>query len=658
LNDTSLSSDIGISFPFSFSVRVVRSGAPVGSKEFLDSIGASVFPSSSSSSVKVATSAPKRKSREEESSPLEARQKRQRLDGNLVSLDFSGLGISGKDLGKTAAKGIHGFIVPVTVSFIYEGKLKEVSLQALADTGADVSIFDVKFVEEKLLPWRRREQRRNIQAVDGSVCPGSGWVQVTQLKIKVPDGTTGRFETRDLETEVMKFGLGQRKEYDLILGMDWFKPNGISLDTGNCCLRFPPKVELVEIHDHDDWELALTGAVTIGMIRYVDDGHATIGNNRLGENQGDLQMTDAEPLWRDTMGRDVAERLPVQYRDFAELFSREAQDVLPEHGPHDMHIELEPGKEPPVGKLYPMSKDELDILKEYLDEMERTGKIRPTTSSCGAPIFFVKQGSGKLRLVVDFRGLNAITKKDKYPIPLMATLAEQVADCRYFSKFDLKNGFNLIRIQAGDEWKTAFRTRYGAYEYLVMPFGLTNAPSVFQRFMNGVLHERLDRGVNVYIDDILTSSKTEEEHVETNRWVLQQLKKNKLCVNVEKSVFHQDEVTFCGYKVGSRGVSMGQDRIEHIVNWKSPRSVHEVQQFLGFANFYRKFIRGYSKICRPISDLLKKGILFSWTPECEQAFNDLKKAFTEAPILGHFYPDRPKMIETDASDLAKGAVLS
>jgi hypothetical protein len=257
-----------------------------------------------------------------------------------------------------------------------------------------------------------------------------------------------------------------------------------------------------------------------------------------------MQITAAENL------QGLAERLPTQYRDFVRIFGKEAQAALPAHGPQDMTIELEPGKQPPSGKLYPLSPDELELLKEYLDEMLKNGKIRPSKSSAGAPIFFAKQANGKLRIVVDYRGLNAMTIKDKYPLPLMTTLMEQVGTSQLFSKLDLKLGFNLLRIAEGDEWKTAFKTRYGLYEYTVMPFGLTNAPSVFQRHLNNILAEKIDRGVVVYIDDILIYSKTEEEHVELVRWILQKLMDNNLCVNIDKCLFHVPEVEFVGFQVG------------------------------------------------------------------------------------------------------------
>ena len=220
--------------------------------------------------------------------------------------------------------------------------------------------------------------------------------------------------------------------------------------------------------------------------------------------------------------------VPAFYHEFEKVFGKEMQSALPEHGPQDCAIDLLPNTEPPSGKLYPMSQDELPLLCEYIEEMVATGKIRPGKGHAGCPVFFVKEKTGKMCLVVDCHGLNAITIKDKYPIPPMTTLMEQVQESTWFTKLDLKNGFNLIRVKVGDEWKTAFKTRYGLYEYTVMPFGLTNAPSVFQRYVNEVLREYIDRGVVAYIDGILIYSKTEEELVDLTKKVLKNLLDNSL----------------------------------------------------------------------------------------------------------------------------------
>jgi len=283
------------------------------------------------------------------------------------------------------------------------------------------------------------------------------------------------------------------------------------------------------------------------------------------------------------------------------------------NGEQDMPIDLELGKQPPSGKLYPLSPDELELVKEYLDEILKNGKIPPNNSSASASIFSAKQANSKLRIVVDYRGLNAITIKDNYPLYLMTKLMEQVGTSQIFSKLDLKLGFNLLRIAEGDEWKTAFKTRYSLYEYTVMPFGLTNAPSVFQRHLNNILTEKIDRGVVVYIDDILIYSKTEEEHIELFRWVLQKLTENNLCMNIDKCLFHILEVEFVGFQVGKQRIQRSHKKVEDIVNWPALRNLKEVQRFIGFANFYRRFIQGFSSLTLPIQVLTHNGVMWNWS---------------------------------------------
>ena len=211
--------------------------------------------------------------------------------------------------------------------------------------------------------------------------------------------------------------------------------------------------------------------------------------------------------------------------------------------------------------------------------MVATGKIRPGKGHAGSSVFFVKEKTGKMRLVVDYHGLNAITIIDKYSIPLMTPVMEQVQGSTWFTKLDLKNGCNLIRVKAGDEWKTAFKTRYSLHEYIVMPFGLTNAPSVFQRYINEVLKDYTGRGVVGYIDDILVYSKMEEDLVSLTKKVLKKLLDNSLCINPKKCVFHAREVEFMGYTIGQNIVKMSENKVKHILEWEAPRSVHDVQQF-------------------------------------------------------------------------------
>jgi hypothetical protein len=229
---------------------------------------------------------------------------------------------------------------------------------------------------------------------------------------------------------------------------------------------------------------------------------------------------------------------------------------------------------------------------------------------------------------------------------------------RYFTRLDLRSAFNLIRIKAGDEWKTAFRTRYGLFEFLVMPFGLTNAPATCQQFVNDTLREFLDVFCAVYIDDILIYSNSKKEHVEHVRKVLQKLQEAGLYVKAEKCEFCVSQTTFLGFVISKDGVSMDPARVKAIREWEPPTCVRDVQCFLGFANFYRRFIHRYSPKCRLLYDLLRKDTPFAWTAAHSQVFDELKEAFCSAPILRHFDPALETIVETDASDFAAAGVLS
>jgi len=360
-----------------------------------------------------------------------------------------------------------------------------------------------------------------------------------------------------------------------------------------------------------------------------------------------------------TVTEDPWHDVPPQFQQFLGIMSKEAADALPEHRPYDRKIDLREGTTAPWGPIYPLSEVELQTLREWLKEMEKAGKIRKSTSPAGAPIRFVPKPNVRgLRLCVDYRGLNAVTIPNRYPLPLMQELQDRVQGAQWFTKLDLKNGFNLIRIRKGDEWKTVFRTRYGLYEIQVMPFGLTNAPSTFQDMMNHVLSDVLDIGVLAYMDDILIYAKTEEEHDGLVRKVLGRLQANGLAVSPEKCVWKTHEVEFLGYVIGHHGIRMSQDKVEAVLSWQQPASVTETQSLLGFANFYRRFIRDYSRVAKPLMDLTKKIENWTWSKEAQAAFEELKERFTSAPILAHFDPTKPVIIETDASDFAIGAVLS
>ncbi|KAK3518695.1 hypothetical protein QTP70_008578 [Hemibagrus guttatus] len=230
-------------------------------------------------------------------------------------------------------------------------------------------------------------------------------------------------------------------------------------------------------------------------------------------------------------------------------------------------------------------------MEEYIETALAAGHIQPSTSPAVAGFFFVGKKDGGLRPCIDYWGLNAITVPYPYPLPLVPAALEQLRGARLFTKLDLRSTYNLVRIRKGDEWKTAFHTTHGHYEYRVMPFGLTNAPAVFQALINGVFQDLLGKGVIAYIDDILVYSKSPEEHVLHVREVLSRLQCHHLYVKLEKCEFYRTTVTFLDYVISQWGVEMDMGKVRSVTDWSAPNTVRELQRFLGFANFYRRFIR-------------------------------------------------------------------
>uniref|UniRef100_A0A8C1TGE2 Gypsy retrotransposon integrase-like protein 1 n=1 Tax=Cyprinus carpio TaxID=7962 RepID=A0A8C1TGE2_CYPCA len=354
----------------------------------------------------------------------------------------------------------------------------------------------------------------------------------------------------------------------------------------------------------------------------------------------------------------VLPNVPVEYLDLKEVFSKSRAATLPPHRPYDCAIDLVSGKSPPKGKLYSLSIPEREAMEKYISDSLASGFIRPSSSPAGAGFFFVGKKDGSLRPCIDYRELNNITIKNTYPLPLMSSAFERLQGASVFTKLDLRNAYHLVRIRKGDEWKTAFNTPRGHFEYLVMPFGLSNSPGVFQALVNDVLRDMVDQFIYVYLDDILIFSSSLQEHVQHVRRVLQRLLENGLFVKAEKCVFHAQSVPFLGYIVSSEGIRMDPDKVKAVIDWPSPDSRKALQRFLGFANFYRRFIRNFSQLASPLTALTSPGTPFRWSDAAEAAFAKLKSRFVSAPILVAPDPTRQFVVEVDASEVGVGAVLS
>jgi hypothetical protein len=304
-----------------------------------------------------------------------------------------------------------------------------------------------------------------------------------------------------------------------------------------------------------------------------------------------------------------------------------------------------------------MPPNELAELKDQLQELRDKGFIRPSSSPWGCLTLFVKKKDQTLRMCVDYRPLNEVTIKSKYPLPRIDLLFDQLAGANVFSKIDLRSGYHQIKIRPEDIPKTTFTTRYGLYEYLVMSFGLTNASAHFMYLMNSVFMPKLDKFVVVFIDDILVYSKSEEEHAEHLRVVLTRLRDHQLYAKFSKCEFWLREVQFLGHVLSAEGVAVDPGKVKDILNWKPPISVHEVRSFLAMAGYYRRFIPDFSKVAKPITELLKNQTKFIWSPECEKAFRILKKSLTTAPFLAQPDIEKPFDVYCDALGIGLGYVL-
>lgn len=500
---------------------------------------------------------------------------------------------------------------------------QEKAVKVKLDTGADVNVINPRLVEELGLdraPYQ--EPRMRWGSGTTAICHGAYEVPVCMTD---SDGRT--------ETIVTVFYSLEQDEVDLLLGMPGLKEGGIQVDAKRRHWRFDgeePTIRMISAKEAEE---------------DTDDYYEILL----------IESTKPEPA-------DDANTLPKELSDLGHLFNTEAAVSLPQ--PRSTDHAIETTGEPPHYPIYNLSVKELEVLKKYLVDAQANGWIRPSISPGGAPVLFVPKKNGDLRLCVDYRGLNKLTVKNRYPLPLISEILDRLSGMKIFTKLDLKNAYHRIRIKHGDEWKTAFRTRYGHFEYLVMPFGLANAPATFQSYINQALGEYVDTICIVYLDDILIFSKDHESHVRDVRAVLARLKAYDLFCNQEKCTFFTEEVEFLGFIVGRNGVRMDESRVETIKEWPRPQSFKDIQTFIGFCNFYRRFIEGFSRIARAMNELLKgsqngkKAGPFEWSDDAEHAFRNLREAFTRAPIMRHFDLERPIKVETDASGFAIAGILS
>ncbi|XP_078518423.1 LOW QUALITY PROTEIN: retrotransposon-like protein 1 [Lissotriton helveticus] len=501
---------------------------------------------------------------------------------------------------------------------IHFGKDQRATVSIMIDSGATGNFCDILFAKRLGINLVRKIKPEPVRAVDGTPLSSGPITFDTEVISVLGPGK---------HCSVICFSLIDAPQFQLILGLPWLTEHN-------------PKI---------DWAkrtVDLNSEYCLEHCFHSPPQEKELGESYCLANQPQMICLVELP------------EIPAQYQDLKSVFDEQEAQKLPPHREYDCTIELEPGASLPCSRIYALSESENLHLKEYLDKNLANGFIRPSQSPVSSPLFFIPKKDKSLRTCIDYRALNLVTRKNRYPLPLISELLDQVKEAHVYTKLDLRGAYHLVRMAEGDEWKMAFRTRFGLFEYQVMPFGLCNAPAAFQHFVNDILREFLDRFAVVYIDDILIFSKNMEEHVSHVRTILECLLKNQLYVKLEKCVFHTTKVEFLGFILSPDGVSMDESKLKAIRDWPAPSTVKEIQSFLGFANFYRRFIQNFSEKVSPITRLLRKKEKFVWGSEAEGAFQFLKESFISAPILQHPDPLEPFFVEADASNLAIGGVLS
>ena len=347
---------------------------------------------------------------------------------------------------------------------------------------------------------------------------------------------------------------------------------------------------------------------------------------------------------------------PDFLQEFAAFLPTESPDALPPDRAIQHFIDFVPGSTLPNLPHYRLNPTQSAELQRQVEDLLSRGLIRESHSPCAVPALLAPKKDGTWHLCIDCRAINRITVRYRFPILRIGNLLDQLAGAEIFPKLDLQNGYHQVRIRAGDEWKTAFKTFKGLYEWLVMPFGLSNAPSTFMRLMNDVLQPFAGKFLVVYFDDILVYSRSIAEHQEHLRAVCTKLQEEELYANTSKCSFLNKPISFLGFIVSAAGIAVDPVKTTAIRDWPTPRSIYDIRSFHSLAQFYQRFVRNFSSIASPLTDVFRQ-TQFDWNPAAERAFQQLKIVLTTAPVLR--LPDINKLFDvaTDASGTGIGAVL-
>ncbi|GJW60737.1 putative reverse transcriptase domain-containing protein [Tanacetum coccineum] len=517
----------------------------------------------------------------------------------------------------------------VTGTFLLNNRYASI----LFDTGADRSFVSTAFSSQIDIPPTALDHYYDVELADGRIIGLNAILR----------GCTLNILNHPFNIDLIPVELGS---FDAIIGMDWLVKYQAIIVCAEKIVRIPWRNETLIVHGD-------------GSNRGHEARLHIISYSKTQE-----YMLKGCPVFlahvttkevEDKSEKKRLEDLPI-VRDFPEVFPEDLPG-LPPTRQVEFQIDLIPGATPVARAPYRLAPSEMKELSEQLKELSDKGFIRSSSLPWGALVLFVKKKDGSFRMCIDYRELNKLTVKNRFPFPRIDDLFDQLQGSSVYSKIDLRSGYHQLRVREEDIPKTAFRTRYDHYEFQVMPFGLTNAPAVFMDLMNRVCKPYLDKLVISFINDSLIYLKNKQEHEEHLKLIFELLKKEELYAKFSKCEFWIPKVQFLGHVIDSQGIHVDPAKIESIKDWASPKSPTEIRQFLGLAGYYRRFIEGFSKIAKPMTKLTQKKVKFEWGDKQETAFQLLKQKLCSAPILALPEGSEDFIVYCDASIKGLGTVL-
>lgn len=538
-----------------------------------------------------------------------------------------------------------------TLSMLFVGLVDGMPAAILLDSGATHSFIDTAVAQQLEL---------QLESVQGSVTAASGHASPIQGCV------TASIQFKQHSSTASLLACSLTGQFQVVLGEDWLSANGAHLNytKRQCTLQADGCVTHLTCKDNNSAVPSLNNILLSATQLKTAARH--------GANIYVIQLQQTAPAA--TMAAqlnahqvDAYGQAALDQRALQELLE-EYKDVFPEQLPSLQQgrrsiphtIPLEPGAKAPCRPMYRLSQPEMQELRKQLKELLEKGYIEPSTSPFGAPVLFVKKKDGSLRMCIDYRALNKVTIKNKYPLPRIDDLLDSLSGSKCYSSLDLKSGYYQLEIAADDIHKTGFRTPYGHYQFKCLSMGLTNAPATYQNVMNDIFRQHLNDFVLVYLDDILVYSKTPEEHLHHLQLVLQKLRDEKLYASRKKCDFGKTHLEFLGHIIGADGIRVDPKKTAVVEQWPKPTDISNLRSFLGLANYFRKFIKNYSTMVAPLTGLTKKTMQISdWDDNCDVAFQAVKDALTNAPVLAS--PDFDNrdafQVHTDASIDGLGAAL-